>query len=133
MAAAGVPAAATALGGLATGATADPIYAAIEVHREAYRTFDAAVATFALHWLNYGKPVGYRIWAWVVILAIAAFIVFLAAKTITALTSRKFLPQIPLISISREALQPATARIAFGGPFEGRREIPTTWKLPRRT
>ncbi len=48
VAAAGVPAAATALGGLSTGATADPIYAAIEVHREAYRTFDAAVATFGV-------------------------------------------------------------------------------------
>jgi tellurite resistance protein len=23
----------------------------------------AAVATFALHWINYGRPVGYRIWA----------------------------------------------------------------------
>jgi tellurite resistance protein len=54
----------------------------------------AAVATFALHWLNYGKPVGYRIWAWVVILAITAFIVFLAAKTTTALTRRTFLQLI---------------------------------------
>jgi tellurite resistance protein len=54
----------------------------------------AAVATFALHWLNYGKPVGYRVWAWVVILAITAFIVFLAAKTTTALARRTFLPPI---------------------------------------
>jgi tellurite resistance protein len=54
----------------------------------------AAVATFALHWLNYGKPAGYRVWAWVVILAITAFIVFLAAKTTTALARRTFLPQI---------------------------------------
>jgi tellurite resistance protein len=54
----------------------------------------AAVATFTLHWLNYGKPVGYRIWAWIVILAITAFIAFLAAKTTTALTRRQFLPRI---------------------------------------
>ena len=34
----------------------------------------AAVATFALHWINYGKPPGYRIWAWVVLLAITALV-----------------------------------------------------------
>jgi tellurite resistance protein len=54
----------------------------------------AAVATFALHWINYGKPVGYKIWAWVVLLAITAFIAALAAETTAALARRRFLPQL---------------------------------------
>jgi tellurite resistance protein len=54
----------------------------------------AAVATFALHWINYGKPPGYRIWAWVVLLAITAFIAALAAETTAALARRRFLPQL---------------------------------------
>jgi tellurite resistance protein len=53
----------------------------------------AAVATFALHWINYGKPPGYRIWAWIVLLAITAFIAALAAETTAALARRRFLPQ----------------------------------------
>jgi tellurite resistance protein len=54
----------------------------------------AAVATFALHWVNYAKPPGYKIWAWVVILAITAFIAALAAETTAALARRRFLPQL---------------------------------------
>jgi tellurite resistance protein len=54
----------------------------------------AAVATFALHWINYGKPPGYKIWAWVVLLAITAFIAALAAETTAALARRRFLPQL---------------------------------------
>ncbi|GII23233.1 TDT family transporter [Planosporangium mesophilum] len=54
----------------------------------------AAVATFALHWINYGRPVGYKIWAWVVLLAITAFIAALAAETTAALARRRFLPQL---------------------------------------
>ncbi|MEU6717920.1 hypothetical protein ABZ897_41180 [Nonomuraea sp. NPDC046802] len=55
----------------------------------------AAVATFALHWINYGRPVGYMVWAWVVLLAITAFIAVLVAKTTAALARRRFLPQLP--------------------------------------
>ncbi|MCW2638296.1 MAG: potassium-tellurite ethidium and proflavin transporter, partial [Dactylosporangium sp.] len=54
----------------------------------------AAVATFALHWINYGKPPGYKIWAWVVLLAITAFIAALAAETTAALARRRLLPQL---------------------------------------
>jgi tellurite resistance protein len=54
----------------------------------------AAVATFALHWVIYAKPPGYKIWAWVVILAITAFIAALAAETTAALARRRFLPQL---------------------------------------
>jgi tellurite resistance protein len=54
----------------------------------------AAVATFALHWINYGRPPGYKIWAWVALLAITAFIAALAAETTAALARRRFLPQL---------------------------------------
>ncbi|NJC82408.1 TDT family transporter [Planosporangium mesophilum] len=54
----------------------------------------AAVATFALHWVNYGRPVGYKVWAWIVLLAITAFIAALVAETIAALARRRFLPQL---------------------------------------
>jgi tellurite resistance protein len=54
----------------------------------------AAVATFALHWINYGKPVGYKIWAWVILLAITGFIAALAAETTAAFARRRFLPQL---------------------------------------
>ncbi|MBE1589313.1 hypothetical protein ACFPOI_35940 [Nonomuraea angiospora] len=54
----------------------------------------AAVATFALHWIKYGRPVGYTVWAWVVLLAITAFIAVLVAKTTAALARRRFLPQL---------------------------------------
>ncbi|MFB9446719.1 TDT family transporter [Dactylosporangium vinaceum] len=54
----------------------------------------AAVATFALHWIAYAHPPGYRIWAWVVILAITAFVAVLAIETTAALTRHRFLPQL---------------------------------------
>ncbi|MET7419904.1 hypothetical protein [Dactylosporangium sp. NPDC005555] len=54
----------------------------------------AAVATFALHWVAYAHPPGYRIWAWVVILAITAFVGALAAETTAALARHRFLPQL---------------------------------------
>ncbi|MGC9665337.1 hypothetical protein ACNTMW_02140 [Planosporangium sp. 12N6] len=54
----------------------------------------AAVATFALHWINYGRPVGYKVLAWVVLLAITAFIAALAVETTAALARRRFLPQL---------------------------------------
>jgi tellurite resistance protein len=54
----------------------------------------AAVATFALHWVAYAHPPGYRIWAWVVILAITAFVAALAAETTAALARHRFLPQL---------------------------------------
>ncbi|WP_051114194.1 hypothetical protein [Actinopolymorpha alba] len=54
----------------------------------------AAVATFALHWINYGRPVGYAVWAWVVLLAITAFIAVLVAKTTADLARRTFLPRL---------------------------------------
>jgi tellurite resistance protein len=54
----------------------------------------AAVATFALHWINYGRPVGYKVWAWVVLLAITAFMAALVAETTAALARRRFLPQL---------------------------------------
>jgi tellurite resistance protein len=54
----------------------------------------AAVATFALHWINYGRPVGYTVWAWVVLLAITAFIAALVAETTAALVCHRFLPQL---------------------------------------
>jgi tellurite resistance protein len=53
----------------------------------------AAVATFALHWINYGKPVGYKVWAWIVLLAITAFVAALTVETTAALARRRFLPQ----------------------------------------
>jgi tellurite resistance protein len=53
----------------------------------------AAAATFALHWLNYGKPLGYKTWAWIILLAITAFIAVLTAQTTAALRRRRFLPQ----------------------------------------
>jgi tellurite resistance protein len=53
----------------------------------------AAAATFALHWLNYGKPFGYKIWSWIILLAITVFIAALTAQTTAALRRRRFLPQ----------------------------------------
>jgi tellurite resistance protein len=54
----------------------------------------AAAATFALHWINYGRPVGYKVWAWVVLIAITAFIAALAAETTAGIARRRFLPQL---------------------------------------
>ena len=54
----------------------------------------AAVATFALHWINYGKPVGRTAWSWVVLAAITIFIAALVAKTTVALARRSFLPRL---------------------------------------
>ncbi|WP_432830329.1 hypothetical protein [Dactylosporangium sp. CA-092794] len=54
----------------------------------------SAVATFTLHWINYGKPAGYSVLAWVVLLAITLFMAALAAETVAALTRRRFLPQL---------------------------------------
>jgi tellurite resistance protein len=54
----------------------------------------AAAATFALHWINYGRPVGYKIWAWVVLLAITAFMAALVAETTATLARHRFLPQL---------------------------------------
>lgn len=54
----------------------------------------AAVATFTLHWVAYAHPPGYRFWAWIVILAITAFVATLAAETTTALARHRFLPQL---------------------------------------
>jgi tellurite resistance protein len=54
----------------------------------------SAVATFALHWINYGKPAGHAVWAWAVLVVITAFIAALAAETMVALARRRFLPQI---------------------------------------
>jgi tellurite resistance protein len=54
----------------------------------------AAVATFALHWISYAHPPGYRIWAWIVILALTVFIGALAVRTTTALARHRFLPQL---------------------------------------
>ena len=54
----------------------------------------AAAATFALHWLNYGKPFGYKTWAWIILLAITAFIAALTAQTTAALRRRRFLPPL---------------------------------------
>jgi tellurite resistance protein len=54
----------------------------------------AAAATFALHWLNYGKPFGYKTWAWIILLAITVFIAALTAQTTAALRRRRFLPQL---------------------------------------
>jgi tellurite resistance protein len=54
----------------------------------------SAVATFALHWINYGKPVGYTVLAWVVLLAITLFIAALVAETTAALARHRFLPQL---------------------------------------
>lgn len=54
----------------------------------------AAVATFALHWISYGKPAGYKVWAWVVLLAITLFLVALAVKTVVALARGTFGSQL---------------------------------------
>jgi tellurite resistance protein len=54
----------------------------------------AAVSTFALHWIAYAHPPGHRIWAWIVIVAITAFVAALAAETTTALARHRFLPQV---------------------------------------
>jgi tellurite resistance protein len=54
----------------------------------------AAVATFALHWINYGKPVGYTVWALAVLSAITLFIAALAAETLVALARHRLLPQL---------------------------------------
>ncbi|MCW2929832.1 MAG: potassium-tellurite ethidium and proflavin transporter, partial [Actinomycetia bacterium] len=54
----------------------------------------AAVATFALHWINYGRPVGYTVWALAVLSAITLFIAALAAETTVALARHRFLPQL---------------------------------------
>jgi tellurite resistance protein len=54
----------------------------------------SAVATFALHWINYGKPAGHTVLAWVVLLAITVFIAALAAETAAALARHRFLPQL---------------------------------------
>jgi tellurite resistance protein len=54
----------------------------------------AAVATFALHWINYGKPVGYTVWALAVLSAITLFIAALVTETLVALARHRFLPQL---------------------------------------
>lgn len=52
----------------------------------------AAVATFTLHWIEYARPPGYGIWAWIVLLAISAFIAALAVRTVVVL-ARHGLPR----------------------------------------
>ena len=54
----------------------------------------SAAATFALHWINYGKPAGRTVLAWVVLVAITAFIAVLAVLTAAALARRRFLPKV---------------------------------------
>jgi len=54
----------------------------------------AAAATFALHWINYGKPAGHTALAWAVLAAITAFIAALAVRTAVALARRGFLPPL---------------------------------------
>jgi tellurite resistance protein len=54
----------------------------------------AAVATFALHWINYGKPAGYTVWALAVLSAITLFIAALVTETLVALARHRFLPQL---------------------------------------
>ncbi|GAA2757873.1 TDT family transporter [Actinopolymorpha rutila] len=54
----------------------------------------AAVATFALHWISYGRPVGRTVWSWLVLLAITVFIAALVTKTAIALARRSFLPRL---------------------------------------
>ncbi|WP_432991633.1 hypothetical protein [Dactylosporangium sp. CA-233914] len=49
----------------------------------------AAVATFTLHWIDYARPPGYRIWSWIVILAISAFIAVLAVQTAIVVARRR--------------------------------------------
>ncbi|GAA2641080.1 hypothetical protein GCM10010399_88530 [Dactylosporangium fulvum] len=53
----------------------------------------AAVATFVLHWINYAHPPGYRVWDWIVLLAITAFVAALAAGTVLAIARHRFLPR----------------------------------------
>lgn len=52
----------------------------------------AAVATFTLHWISYANPPGHRIWAWIVLLAISAFIATLAVETVLT-SARRHLPR----------------------------------------
>ena len=54
----------------------------------------SAVATFALHWINYGRPAGYSMWALAVLSAITLFIAALVARTAAALARHRFLPQL---------------------------------------
>jgi tellurite resistance protein len=61
----------------------------------------AAAATFALHWINYGKPVGYKILAWIVLIAITVFIAALAAETTAALARHRFLPPLQSPQVSQ--------------------------------
>jgi tellurite resistance protein len=61
----------------------------------------AAVATFALHWINYGKPAGYTVWALAVLSAITLFIAALAAETLVALARHRLLPQLSNGRIAR--------------------------------
>ncbi|GGM26200.1 hypothetical protein ACFFX1_16745 [Dactylosporangium sucinum] len=49
----------------------------------------AAVATFTLHWIEYARPPGYRIWSWIVILAISAFIAALAVQSVVTLARHR--------------------------------------------
>jgi tellurite resistance protein len=49
----------------------------------------AAVATFALHWIEYTRPPGARIWAWAVLLAISAFIAALAVRSVVAVAHQR--------------------------------------------
>jgi tellurite resistance protein len=55
----------------------------------------AAVVTAAIIWLQSTQPAGYRVWQYVLIAAISAFIGAIAVRTVIAISRGQFLPRPP--------------------------------------
>jgi tellurite resistance protein len=55
----------------------------------------AAVAATAIIWLQSAAPTGYRVWQYILIAAITAFIGGIAIRTVVAIGRRQFLPRPP--------------------------------------
>jgi tellurite resistance protein len=66
----------------------------------------AAVAAAAIIWLQSIQPAGYRIWQYVIIAAITAFIGGIAVRTVIAICRHQFLPHPPIAP--RDAVRSAS-------------------------
>jgi tellurite resistance protein len=54
-----------------------------------------AVATFALHWIEQGRPGQARLLGWIALALITAFVAAIAAQSLRAVAGRRFFPAAP--------------------------------------
>jgi len=69
----------------------------------------AAVVTAATSWLQSTQPTGYRVWQYVLVAAITAFIGGIAIRTVIAISRRQFLPRPPITPPITPPIAPSTA------------------------